>query len=111
MPLVIVVIGVCYNRYCSKSSQGENNKRKKEREKKNHLLDIVKTAGFRFQYGSMMKHFIESNPKEDYIKLQRKKKGGWGLRDTAESEGKKVTSFFVTDELLWEISSHYTTVL
>lgn len=81
--------------------------RNKERERKkipNHLLDIVKTSRFRFQYGSMMKHFIESDPKEDDIKLQL---GGWGwgrkkqgLCDIAQHDGEKAHLFSVTDALL-----------
>lgn len=73
--------------------KGHKQQRKKEAESKkkkhNHLLDIVKTSRFRFQYGSMMKHFIESNPKEDYIKLQ--KEGGKKKRqhDMAERDREK----------------------
>lgn len=35
-----------------------------------YLLDIVETPWFRFQNGSMMKHFVKGNSKEDYIKLK-----------------------------------------
>lgn len=50
----------------------------------------------------MMKHFIESNPKEDDIKLQwrGKEKKKKGLCDTAQRDGEKVSSFSVTHGLL-----------
>lgn len=54
----------------------QKTERGKEKPKKtNNLLYIVKTSRFRFQYGSMMKHFIKSNSKEDDIKLQ------WGGKE------------------------------
>lgn len=43
------------------------------KQKDNYLLDIIKTTRFRLQYGSMVKHFIQSNAEEDYIKLESKK--------------------------------------
>lgn len=48
----------------------------------------------------MMKHFIESNPKEDYIKLQKREGKKKWLHDTAERDGEKVSLSSVTDELL-----------
>ena len=66
-----------------------------------HLLDIVETARFRFQYGCMMKHFIKSNSQKDYIKLKLKKKellskGSYGKKE-------RLNQFPLSNKTIYEL--------
>lgn len=110
LPLVSTAVGRAGSHFAPQRNEGINSKRQKQAEK-NHLLDIVKTSRFRFQYGSMMKHFIESNPKEDDIKLKWREKKKKELCDTAQHDGDKVSSFSVKHGLLQEISSQYSFIV